>query len=273
MRAGKTYVVTGAVGGIGRRLVEKLTSERASVWALDHCQEGLAELSEAASKSGYELQVLRVDLRDPESTSDAVRRVLKQTPKLDVWINNAGVSGAGDFLKASDETFQDVFKVNFMATVQTTRSVLTHMDAQGSGTIVNVASIAGFVPAPYLVAYSASKHAVVGFTRALREELRLRDSPIRLVLVSPGFVNTQMIQATNLQFPSWLRWALSSPEQVASEIVTAANGSREEVTPTWNGKVMQALHTVLPRTTRKNAKLLLTDTFSDWLGGRYRLSE
>lgn len=273
MKAGKTYVVTGAVGGIGNGLVRKLAEDKASVWALDYCEKGLALLEEASSKSGLEVRTLQVDLREPESIAKAVKQVLQQAPKLDVWINNAGVSGAGDFLKASQKSFEDVFKVNFLATVETTRSVLSHMEKAGSGTIVNVASIAGFVPAPYLVAYSASKHAVVGFTRALREELRLRESPIRLVLVSPGFVNTQMIQGTNLQFPSWLRWALSSADQVATEIVAAASGTAEEITPTWNGKLMQTLHTILPKTTRKSARLLLADTFGDWLSGRYRLSE
>jgi short-subunit dehydrogenase len=273
MRAGKTYVVTGAVGGIGRKLVEKLARERASVWALDYCEQGLRELADEASKSGAELRTLCVDLRDSARLNEAVRQVLSKTPKVDVWINNAGISGAGDFLKASEEDFESLFQVNFMATVQTTRLVLGHMETRGSGTIVNVASIAGFVPAPYLVGYSASKHAVVGFTRALREELRLRDSPIRLVLVSPGFVNTPMIHGTNLQFPSWLRWTLSSADQVAAEIVKAATGKSEEVMPTWNGKLMQALHLVLPGTTRRNARLLLTDTFGDWLSGRYRLPE
>jgi len=269
---GKAFVVTGAAGGIGRTLVQALLRQKAIVWAWDQDVEGLEHLRAEAAKVGGEIRVCSVDISKEENVRRAMEQAVTRDKRIHGWVNNAGISGLGDFEKMPAERFQKVFEVNVGGVVAGTRVALEHMEAKGAGVIVNMASVAGFVPAPYLTAYSASKHAVVGFTRALREELRIKQSPVRLVLVSPGFVDTPMLEkGSELGFPAWLNWTVGSAESVSQAIVKALRTGQEEVTPTWNGKLVRGLHTFFPRTTRRGANMFLAGSFKDWLLNRYQI--
>jgi short-subunit dehydrogenase len=272
--AGKVFVVTGAAGGIGQALVKLLLERGAVVWAADRPGSDLSPLHEYASQNGFELKEVYFDLTDTKAIESGFRTIVEATPRLEAWINNAGLSGLGDFFKQPEAVFDRVMQVNLNALVQLTRLAASHMEKIGEGKILNIASVAGVVPAPYLVAYSTSKHAVIGFTRALREELRLKSSPVKLLLAAPGFVATPMIQDSKaIAFPEWLQWAVSTPHQVASELMSALMSGAEEVTPTWNGKLMQMLHSVFPKTTRRQARALLAPSFRDWLLGRYQMEK
>ncbi len=272
VNAGKVFVVTGAAGGIGRHLVMRLLEQRAIVWALDVSELGLKELAEEASKMGGELRTLRTDVTQESQVAAAVVAAQTRDKRIHVWVNNAGTAGLGPFDGTHSEAFDRVLAVNLGGVVNGTRCAMRHMEERGGGTIVNLGSVAGFVAAPYLSAYCTSKHAVVGFTRALREELRLKCSSVRLVLVSPGFVDTTMM-AENPQysFPAWLKWMVCPPKTVTDAIFSALKDGREEVIATWNGKLMHGLHAVFPRTTRRSADLLLSRSFRDWLLNRYSL--
>jgi short-subunit dehydrogenase len=272
--AGKVFVVTGAAGGIGRNLVERLLEQKAVVWALDRTDAQLADLKRHAGRQGWELRTLAVDVSNEVALRAAGDVILARDKRCHVWVNNAGISGMGDFATQSPGDFERVLAVNIGGVIHGTRLALEWMSARGGGAIVNMGSVAGFVPAPYLAAYSASKHAVVGFTRALREELRLKQSNVRLILVSPGFVDTQLIQkgSQTLGFPEWLQWALSPPSVVTDAILAALRGKQDEVVPTWNGRLMQRLHGVFPQTTRRGANLLLARSFKDWLLNRYTVA-
>ncbi len=274
MNAGRVFVVTGAAGGIGRSLVKRLLKDKAVVWALDLSSEALVSLVRDATRDGAELRTITADVSCEEGLRAAVSQIVKKDSRIDVWINNAGLSGLGDFSRTSADRFSKVMEVNFGGVVCGTRVALEHMELKGGGCIVNMGSVAGFVPAPYLSAYSASKHAVVGFTRALREELRLKQSGVRLVLVSPGFVDTGMLNSgeEGLKFPNWLKWAVSPPSAVTEAIVKALRSGEVEVVPTWNGRLMQGMHTLFPTTTRKSASLLLARNFRDWVLNRYTVS-
>jgi short-subunit dehydrogenase len=188
-----------------------------------------------------------------------------------VWVNNAGLSGMGDFTTMGEGAFERVMAVNFGGVVAGTRLAVEHFESKGGGVVVNLGSVAGFVPAPYLTAYCASKHAVVGFTRALREELRMKQCATRLILVSPGFVDTTMIQkgSRTLGFPEWLQWALAPPAVVTRAILAALAGKHDEAVPTWNGRLMTGLHAFFPKAARRSADLLLARSFRDWIFNRY----
>jgi short-subunit dehydrogenase len=271
MNTGKVFVVTGAAGGIGRNLVERLLEQKAVVWALDRSEKELAALKHHADRQGWELRTAAVDVTDPKALRKVGDTIIARDKRVHVWVNNAGISGMGDFSIQTPEDFDRVLAVNIGGVIHGTRMALEWMNARGGGVIINMGSIAGFVPAPYLAAYSASKHAVVGFTRALREELRLKQSNVRLILVSPGFVDTPLIQkgSATLGFPQWLQWALSPPSVVTDAILSALRGSQDEVVPTWNGRLMRRLHGVFPQTTRRSANLLLARSFKDWVLNRY----
>jgi len=270
---GKTAILTGAAGGIGRALAWDLLKSGVTVWAWDLSDEGLTSLRADADRQGYELRTMKVDVTDRNAVEQAARAVKEKDGKIDFWINNAGVAGVGGFNQLTADDFEKVMAINFLAVVTGTRVALKYMEDRGTGSIVNVASVAGHVPAPFLVAYTASKYAVVGFTRALREELRLRDANVKMVLVSPGFVDTTMISRKSKAagFPEWLSWLLSKPEAVSREIMHALRKGHEEVFPALNGRVIIRMHRYLPRLARRSSKMLFADSFKDFILNRYRI--
>lgn len=266
MFAGKQFVITGAARGIGRSLSEKLLKNRATVWALDQSEEGLNQFREKALKYGYDLHVEKVDLTNRHEFENATKRIINQVKHIDYWVNNAGISGLGDFSTKSFEDFEKVVSINLNATVLGTRLALEHMEHQGKGTIVNMASVAGHLPCPYLSAYCASKYAVVGFSQALREELHLKQVPVKICIVSPGFVDTKMLERDKPEgFPEWLGFLLSTPETVADEILQGLKKGRTDIYPTFNGRLMLRLGKAMPKLTTKGSRLLLSKSVKDLL--------
>jgi len=265
---GAHVVLTGAAGGIGRALGERLLKAGAEVWAVDLDETALRAWSVEARKRGQKLHPVVGDVTKPETLQEARRAA----SPVELWVNNAGIAGLGEFRRLTPEQFDRVISVNLQAVVSGTRIALEEMDSFGRGRIVNVASVAGHLPAPFMTAYAATKHAVVGFTRALREELRLGGSAVKISLVSPGFVNTAILaKGEALGYPSWLEWALVSPDKVAKEILRAIAQGEEDIFPTWNGRLMLRLYKLFPRTTMGGSKLLLARSFKDWLLNHYPL--
>lgn len=266
MFAGKNVVITGSAQGIGRSLAERFLKSHATVWALDYNSSGLQAFKESAHKYGHELHTLTVDLTNRAAFQDAMKSILQESKEIDYWINNAGVSGLGDFSTKSFEDFEKVILVNLNATVLGTRLALEHMEQVGKGTIVNMASVAGHLPCPYLSAYCASKYAVVGFSQALREELYLKQVPVKICLVSPGFVDTKMLERERPEgFPEWLGFLLSTPDAVADEILSGLRKGREDIYPTFNGRVMLKMGKLLPNLTVKGSRVLLSKSVKDLL--------
>ncbi len=267
----KIVVVTGAAAGIGAQLVRKLCAENAVVVGLDINGDGLAVLAEELSRFGHELHRFQVDVTDPGQVDNAAAIIAATIGPIDVWINNAGISQIAPLASTSRAEFDRAFAINFRGTVNGTWAALTQMRERGSGTIVNLASIAGHVVAPYMAAYCASKHAIVGFTRSLQAELEMEDIPVHLLLVSPGFVDTGLVaRGRQMGFPEWLSWMLARPEAVAQSVIKAIKRREREVYPTINGKVMLNLHRLMPLTTIRSSKMLLANSFKDFLLNRYQ---
>lgn len=262
--AGKVVAITGGAGGIGRELCHYFLEAGARVWAMDVDKTGLLSLEQDARKWGKELYPIEADVTNKSSLENALQTILIAHSNLDVWINNAGISGLGDFCKTPVERVEAVMRINLMGTVYGSRIALDHMEKVGRGTIVNLASVAGHVSVAYLAAYCASKHAVVGFTRSLQQELDLKDSNVKMMLVSPGFVNTGMIEkGTQKGFPDWLSFALSEPKEVAQQIVRAVEKGSREVYPTLNGKMILGMNKFLPSITRRSSRILLAKNVRD----------
>lgn len=266
MFAGKQIVITGAARGIGRSLAEKFLNDKATVWALDYDGNTLAEFSDQASKYGKELHPIKVDLTDRAAFEASFKSIVEKAKRIDYWINNAGISGLGDFSSKSFEDFENVIRINLNATVLGTRLALEHMEEQGRGTIVNMASVAGHLPCPYLSAYCASKYAVVGFSQALREELYLKHVPVKMCIISPGFVDTKMLEREKAHgFPEWLGFLLSTPEAVSEEIYSGLKRGKLDIYPTFNGRMMLRMGKMLPQLTTKSSRLLLSKSVKDLL--------
>src|SRR5882757_6671232 len=134
--------------------------------------------------------MLRMDVTDEASVREAVQSVLQQAGQVHALVNNAGYALAGALEETSIEEAQQQFDTNFFGVLRVIQSVLPTMRQQGYGRIVNISSVAGFIPLPYRGMYAASKHALEGYTEALDHEIR--QFGIRALLVEPAFTKTDI---------------------------------------------------------------------------------
>jgi NAD(P)-dependent dehydrogenase (short-subunit alcohol dehydrogenase family) len=131
-----------------------------------------------------------MDIRDEASVQQGVEDIISRTGRIDVLINSAGVTLLGAVEETSIAEAQSLFETNVLGLLRTTQAVLPHMRKQRSGRIVNISSVLGFLPAPYMGLYSASKHAIEGMSETLDHEVR--QFGIRLALVEPSFTRTNL---------------------------------------------------------------------------------
>lgn len=272
MLISKTAVVTGAASGIGKALTADFISAGYKVYGVDINGEALSELTKASAPGAF-VGVI-ADVTNEEDLRGVAQRVVKEAGAITIWVNNAGISGIGDFSRRPLTEWMRVLNINLVGLVYGSKIALEAMEEKGDGVIINMASVAGHVAAPFMTAYSASKHGVVGFTRALQAELRLKHSPVRVIMVSPGFVNTPIIAKGEISgFPEWLSSMLSTPEKVAKQVMKAIRRDEAEVYPTLNGKMMIKAFRHFPKVTMKSSKLLLTKSLKDALLNRYTVPD
>src|SRR3954447_20693315 len=177
----KTALVTGASSGIGEATAARLATAGYKVY-------GTSRRGVEAGQRSFAMTPL--DVTSDESVDAAVKEVIRLEGRIDLLVNNAGfgVAPAGAE-ESSIEQARSIFDTNFFGIVRMTRAVVPHMRRQGSGRIVNIGSVLGFLPAPYMALYSATKHAIEGYSESLDHELRTRG--IRVVVVEPAYTKTQ----------------------------------------------------------------------------------
>src|SRR3954469_12077174 len=176
----KIAIVTGASSGIGEVTAERLAQAGYKVY-------GTSRREAPAGQRSFEM--LRLDVTSDESVEAAVREVIRLNGRIDLLVNNAGfgVAPAGAE-ESSIEQARSIFDTNFFGLVRMTRAVVPHMRLQGGGRIINIGSVLGFLPMPYMALYSATKHAVAGYSESLDHELRTQG--IRVSVVEPPYINT-----------------------------------------------------------------------------------
>lgn len=183
--AGKSALVTGGGRGIGRAVAERLAREGARVAVVGRTD---AEIEEVARAVGG--VAIRADLADRASLAAALDAVRERVGTIDVLVNNAGVAESAPLERTTDALWDLAMEVNVRAAFALCRALVPSMLAAGFGRIVNVASNAGLTGYAYTTAYCASKHALVGLTRALA--LELARAPVTVNAVCPGWVRTRM---------------------------------------------------------------------------------
>ncbi len=177
----KTALVTGASSGIGEATATRLAMAGYKVY-------GTSRRGALAGRRSFEM--LRLDVTSDESVEAAVREVTRLDGRIDLLVNNAGFSVApAGAEESSVEQARSIFDTNFFGVVRMTRAVVPHMRYQGSGRIINIGSVLGFLPAPYMALYSATKHAIEGYSESLDHELRTRG--IRVSVIEPAYTKTQ----------------------------------------------------------------------------------
>lgn len=234
--SGKVALVTGSAQGIGRATAEVLKARGAKVVLADVQAEVLARTAEALNMPAF-----RLDVTDPDAWSAVVAEIEDDIGPIEILVNNAGIMRLGPFL-ANDPDRDDVqLEVNVRGVMHGMRAVLPRMRARGRGHVVNIASTAGRVGTPYAAVYSASKHAVIGVTEAVRQELI--DSGVQLSYVCPTPVRTALLTgARELAWPKPI-----APEDVAHGVMRCLDRGLVEVYVPRSGRLAAVLPAILPR--------------------------
>lgn len=195
--AGRTAVITGAAGGIGRAIALSLARRGCHVALADIDGTGARATAARCERLGVRASGHRLDVADRDAILAFPEAVRAQHDAVDLLVNNAGVAVGGSFEQVAERDFDWLFDVNFFGTVRMTRAFLPMLRESDDARIVNLSSIFGIVSPPGQAAYSASKFAVRGFSNALRHELA--DTQVGVTVVHPGGVRTAI--ATSARMP------------------------------------------------------------------------
>lgn len=176
----KVALVTGASSGIGQAIAELLSRSGYTVY-------GTSRKGTSSEQRNYKM--IALDVNNEASTQAALKEVIQAEGQIDVVVNNAGFGvEAGGAEESSIAQMQQMFDTNFFGVVRVIQAVLPYMRKQEQGRIINIGSMLGLLPAPYMATYSATKHAIEGYSESLDHELRTRG--IRVSVIEPAYTKT-----------------------------------------------------------------------------------
>jgi short-subunit dehydrogenase len=237
---GKVALVTGATSGIGLETARALTSHGAIVVGTGRDQERLATLA-----SEIEL-ALTMDVTDPRSVEIALAAIEDRHGRIDILVNNAGIGCFLDWKESSAEDLERILSVNLVGAVRVASQVLPSMVERGSGVVINVASVAGVRGYASHSAYCASKFGLVGWSRAIRKDLR--GTGVSVCIVCPPAVDTPFFAtAGRPEFREENKKnGMVSPVEVARHIVQSITAEQAEVVISGRARLLYALDRLAP---------------------------
>lgn len=191
---GKRAVVTGGGRGIGRAIAHALAEAGASVVVSARSQGEIEATAKELTDSGHEAHAIACDVTDPDAVNHLAEGAEQCLGGVDILVANAGIATSAPLKAITLDDWNQIFAVNVTGIFLCTQALLPGMLERGWGRLVMIASVAGKQGAPYISAYAASKHAVVGFTRAIAAEVATRG--VTANAVCPGFVETDMVSTT-----------------------------------------------------------------------------
>ncbi len=230
---GKVLIVTGASSGIGAALAQSFSKRGVRVALASRRVERLKEVS---LKCTGEVFVIGADLAQEADRRRVVKETMDRWGRIDILVNNAGSGMYGNFLSTTEQDWRNIFEVNLFALVFMTQAVLPVMRSQGSGIVVNMASIGGLIAhSDRVTPYVASKHAVVGFSRGLARDLA--GTGIRVLAVCPHLTDTEFFTvspgaAEMAPVVDKYKSFMDTPEDVASGILEQLDSDRLIIFPT-----------------------------------------
>lgn len=278
-------IITGASSGIGSALAVRVARHGGHVFLAARREDKLRDVAEAVTVAGGTAHVIVADVRSSDDCERIVSTALAHT-HIDVLVNNAGRGHRHSVEDTSDAIIEEMFAVNVFSLMRLTRLMLPHMKQRKSGHIINIASVAGKMGFPYNSAYVAAKHAVVGFTAALRTEL-VRTG-VEATVICPGGVSTDWASVTDggplgdvfargirasrdianeLNIPLAPLSRMMTAEAIAEIIEQTLDAGRTSDVMTHAGTLEQAVEAVTNRTALENAMLPL------YLGMRRAMEE
>jgi short-subunit dehydrogenase len=237
-------VVTGASSGIGESLARLLAERGYTCVLLARREDRLRALAE---QIGGEVEVC--DVGDREQVEATAARVLERHPQIALLVNNAGAPARMEFFGPDPGPIENVIRVNYLGSVWTTRAFLPGLRAAAPSDVVNIVSVAGLVAVGGGGPYAASKHAQLGFSRAIQPELAREG--IRVHTVCPGFIETEGFPQERFTRSRLLRRFVPGPDFVARHVLRAVDKNLREIVVPWWYRPVALLPTVAPGLTAR----------------------
>jgi len=263
----QVIVITGASSGIGLTTARAAAERGARVVLTARNQEDLRLATEEINMRGGRATHVVADVALPEEVDRIADVARREFGGFDTWVNNAGISIYGKLTDVPMEDKKRLFDVNFWGVVNGCRTAVRHFRDHG-GTIINIGSVVSDRAVPLQGMYSASKHAVLGYTDALRMELEHDRLPITVTLVKPASINTPFVEHARNYMPEapTLPPPVYAPEVVADAILRCAERRFREVTVGGGGRVLSVMGRVAPRTMDAYMERALFDQQKDKTG-------
>lgn len=252
----QTMVITGASSGIGLTIAKLAAKQGARVVLVARNEDALAQIAEQIRADGGKADHIAADVGKREDMRRVVKTTIERHGGFDTWVNDAGVGVYGTLEEISDEDHHKVFQTNYWGVVYGSTEALKHLKEHG-GALINIGSISSEMPAPILSAYTASKHAVKGFTDSLRLELIHENAPVSVTLIKPSGIHTPFGEhAKNYQdVESQVPPPVYHPELVARAVLRAAQHPVRDITVGLSGAAQVKFAQNLPS---------LADRFFAW---------
>lgn len=189
-------LITGASSGIGRDIARELSKKGYDLVLVSRDEKKLNKVKEELEKENIKIETISTDL----SIEENCKEIHKNVKNVDILVNNAGFGDCGNFTKTSLEKELNMIKTNITAYHILTKLYLIDMKKKGEGKILNVASIAGFMPGPLMATYYATKAYIVRLSESIREELKKEKSNVQISILCPGPVSTNFNNVANVKF-------------------------------------------------------------------------
>ncbi len=258
---GSAAAITGAASGIGRALALQLAARGCDLALADLDQDGLESVSrEISAAHGRRVSVRRVDVADPRQIQEFAAAACAEFPALNLLFNNAGVALLGQFDEFDEAQMTWLMDINFWGVVRGTRAFLPHLQGRPQAHIVNISSIFGIIAPAGQSAYCSSKFAVRGFSESLRHELAMNKSPVRLSVVHPGGVKTniarrarsgsQLRESVSMQDlgDRFERLARTTPEAAALRIILGIERNQPRILIGGDARLLDIIQRFKPAT-------------------------
>ena len=244
----QVMVITGASSGIGLATAISAARYGAKLVLNARSEDVISDVAHNIRQAGGEALHVVGDVGKQEDVERVAQAAIQQFGRIDTWVNNAGVSIYGRITEASDEDNRRLFDTNFWGTVYGSFAALPHLRQQG-GALINIGSEVSDAVVPLQGIYSASKHAVKGFTDALRLELKHDEAPVSVSLIQPGATNTPFPQhaRNNMDQEPALPEPMDDPYHVAEKILEAATTEKRATIVSSSAKMNVLMSKFAPK--------------------------
>lgn len=250
----KVVVITGASSGFGKGVAKRLAAEGAKVVLAARRTDLLENLARESRELGGDAVAVTADVGQEQDLARLVETAIARFGRIDVWINNAGVGAFGRFEEIPLADHARLIETNLLGAIYGSHFAMRQFIKQGSGTLINIASISGKIGTPYYASYSASKFGLIGLGQALNQELRLNDldERIHVSTINPMPFDTPFWRhAANYTGHSPRSYPMYDPQPVIDAIVDAIVDPVKEVTVPFSGKASVFFHRMMPDTSER----------------------